>query len=231
MMAGTSIKITALIVLTLLITAPAQAGEKKPAIYLSMGGGLTTHKSEFVVSNDTSYSYHYAFGINGGSDSQLTMFLSTAVDSTKFELNSSEVSNEFQDTVIRYSYGPFYLGAVVNQTKMVISRLGDVPAEIDAIATGYGVALGGNIEVGRDSSIFLDVTSVSTPTVKEINQAVFTIGNRLDISLGGSYSLARSWLDGVVGLRQRTYQVSLDGASSAELITTTWFGLSLFKDF
>jgi hypothetical protein len=201
--------------------------EREPTLFITAGGGLTTHKSEFVSSNDTSYSYDYSFGVHAASDDQLTMSINTSADKTKFELNSSSVENEFQDSILQYAFGPVFFGAIVSQTKMVVSRATDVPVEIDAIGTGFGGLLGAKFPVGREGSVFFDVKSVTTSNVKEIHDEEFTIGSRLDISIGATYAITRSLLDGMFGLRQRSYEVGLDGSASAETVTTTWFGLGV----
>jgi hypothetical protein len=205
--------------------------DRIPTFFVNFGGGLTTHKSEFVESNDTSYSYEYSFGVHAGSEDQLTMFINTAIDKTDFALNTSSIENEFQDSVLRYAFGPVYIGAIVSQTKMLISRVTDSPIEIDAIGTGFGGTLGGSFEFGREGGIFFDVASVTTSTVKEIHQEEFTIGSRMDMTLGGTYAITRSLINGLVGLRQRSYGVSLGGTSSTETVTTTWFGFAMNMEF
>lgn len=215
----------------LLFRASAYAGESSPTLFLDFGGGLTTHKSKFVESNDTSYSTNYSYGVHAGNDGQLTMLVSTSLDNTTFELNSSTIANEFQDSILRYGLGPFYVGVSVSQTKMTITRTDEPAIDIDAIGTGYGGGIGGTFDVGREGSFFFDVATISTGVVKEIHESEFTIGSRLDIAIGGSYAITRSLLNGLVGLRQRSYTLTSDGASYPEVVTTTWFGLALNGSF
>lgn len=201
------------------------ADKTSPSLFLNMGGGLLTHKSKLVTSNDTSTSVNYSFGISGGNNNSMSFLINNYTSTTVFELNSSSITSAFQDTTIRVFWGMLYLGATFSQSSFIITATGETEIDIDAIGTGMGGNIGVEYDFGRSKMIFLDILFASTTTVKEVNSTDFEIGPRTEISIGGKFPITRTLMNAQVGYTQRTYTLSYSGTSYAELNSITWLGL------
>ncbi len=199
--------------------------QERPTFFINSEGGYTTYKSKLVDSNDTSVSVKYAFGVHAGRENNLGVLIKTETNTTSFALNESKIASSIQDSIVRYYWGPVYIGGIVNQMQTTVSTA-DNDSYIDALTLGYGVNAGMIFQVGKGNGIFLDVSSVSTNTVKEINQADLTVGPRTDIKIGGVIRITRKTFKGLIGYSQRTLSYSLDGTSYAEAISSTWLGIS-----
>ena len=103
--------------LTAGFVSPAAFGQfdrNAPTFFLETEAGLTTYKSKLVESNDTSFGVRYTFGINAGRSKNVGMLVRTETNSTTFELNESAISTTIQDLILRYHWGPAYIGVILN---------------------------------------------------------------------------------------------------------------------
>jgi hypothetical protein len=214
----------------------AEDDVRAPTVFLELGGGLTTYKSKLVTSNDTSISTGYSLGLNGGADKNIGALLRNESNTTNFEYGvngtTSQIQSNFQDFLLRYRLGFFYLGPVFSQTAFKVKRYG--VAYLDTLGSGIGFNGGLMFIVARNSEIFLDYTSTSTSTVKDVVQSSTSkvgIGSRSEIYLGSKIPITRSVLNFFFGYKQRTYSISVSGQNSSELQTTTWVGLALKDNF
>lgn len=211
--------------------AVADKGQDVPTFAFNLGGGLTTYKSEVVQSNDTSFSFGYGLGVYGGRTNNFGMYFSNELNTTDFVYADSEqkskIITSFQDTLIRYRWGPLYFGPAFTQMLMTTTRQ---DAEyLDFLATGIGFHTGLRIEFKRESIVFLEVLSANSSTTKEAIQdplaVPVSVGTRTDIHMGGIIKLTRSLLDMQIGYKQRIYGVTVGGESFSETVTFTWIGL------
>ena len=214
----------------------AEKGLDVPTFFFNLGGGLTTYKSEVVKSNDTSFSFGYGLGVYGGRTNSFGMYFSNELNTTNFVYADSEqkskVVTSFQDTLIRYRWGPFYIGPAFTQMLMKTTRQDD--EFLDFLASGIGFHTGLRINFKRESVVFLEVLSASSSATKEAVQdptaTPVTASTRTDIHMGGIIKLTKSLVDMQIGYKQRVYGVSVGSESFSETVTFTWigFGLNLF---
>ncbi|MEZ4742692.1 MAG: hypothetical protein R3B45_09625 [Bdellovibrionota bacterium] len=209
----------------------AYGADRSPTFFATAGGGFYSHESDFVASKDTGYSFDYAVGVFTGADKNLSMQIRSSTIDTTFDLNESKSTLEFQETMFDYYWGPVYLGLGLAQTKTVITRQTETAIDIDAIGTGFAGAVGGAFEFGRSSKFYFDISSVTISSVKEVNKSEFTIGSRLDATMGGSFAITRSLLVGYAAVTYRTLSFALSGTSGNELIMMTHFGLGANLNF
>ncbi|MFK7825151.1 MAG: hypothetical protein AB8G05_13430 [Oligoflexales bacterium] len=216
--------------------ANAEKGLDVPTFFFNLGGGLTTYKSEAVKSNDTSFSFGYGLGVFGGRTNNFGMYFSNELNTTDFvyadSTQKSKVITSFQDTLIRYRLGPFYIGPAFTQMLMTTTR--QDTEYLDFIATGIGFHTGLRMTFKRESIVFLEVLSASSSATKEAIQdpvsSPVSVGARTDIHLGGIIKLTRDLVDMQIGYKQRTYAISVGGESFTETVSFTWigFGLNLY---
>jgi hypothetical protein len=209
------------------------AADRTPTFFLKLGGGFYSYESEFVNSNDNAYSSSYSLGVNAGSSKNLSMLISNSTLDTTFSLNTSKSTLIFQDTSFKYFWGPVYLGASLSQVTAVITRTNstETAIDLDAIGTGFGVNFGMSLPMGKASEIYLDGSSTTISTIKEVNKAVFLIGPRTDISIGGVFPITKSLISSYAGVNYRSFTLSLDGVASTETVMMTEFGFSMNHSF
>ncbi len=94
-------------------TAYAQGSGRGPQsdFLFDVQYAFTTSKSKLVGSNDTGTALRYGLSGYAGSNSNLAFLLHFDRDTTNFQLNSSKVDMNWQDTRVRYHLGFFYMGA------------------------------------------------------------------------------------------------------------------------
>lgn len=209
---------------------------RSPTIYLDIGSGLSTYKSKLVTSNDTGFTTGYTLGMNGSQNNYVGAQLRNDSNTTNFEYGvndtNSKIISNFQDFVLLFRLGFFYLGAVFSQSQIKVNRY-DVDY-LDLLGTGYGGNVGFSFLLGKRASIFLDVVTASSGQVKESIQGTEVptgIGSRTDIFAGGSIQLTKSLLDFTIGIKQRSYSLSVADESFNELLSTTWLGLGIKDSF
>lgn len=231
----------------LLLALPAFADNRDtPSFYINAGGGYTVYKSEMVQSNDTSTTVSYGFGVYGGQERQVGMSFQREQGSYAFPLNGASIVSQSEDMHLRYRYGPVYLGILVNNSQLTVSappdsdddgfldQNTDAEEYMKVMSTGMGGNLGAAIPIGKSSSVYLDVSSVTTGLVQQsyienadttangFTEKEISLGPRTDIDIGGSIGLVRNWLDMSFGFKQRTLGVSVDGEAFSEAITNTY---------
>ena len=198
-------------------------GDYVPTAFLRAGGGLSTYKSKMVDSNDTSTLLEYSFGAYAGEDRQFGMLVRRDSSTTNFVLNSSRIAASWQDVITRYRWGPLYLGVVLGSAEIDANNAGDAEF-LKARGSGYGENLGLMVPVGRSAMFTMDVLMVANSTAVDLNQKTVTIGQRMDIDLGASFDITKQFVDLLVGYKYRTYPLSVDGTSYAEIFTSTYVG-------
>ena len=199
-------------------------------VYLSIGVGLATYKSEAVQSNDTNVTSGYTLGFSGGPERELIFALTNESSTTSFtyanSTSTSSIATTFQDTLMAYRWGFIYLGLVFSQTQILASNLDT--DYMDSLATGQGFAFGARVPVRKSAYIILDYLSSNTTVTKDVVQSSgteTTLGARSDVFLGGLIAITKSLLKARIGYRQRTFAMTVAGSSSTELQTMTWIGL------
>jgi hypothetical protein len=185
---------------------------------------FTTSKSKLVASNDTGTALRYGLGGYAGNNSNLAFLLHFDRDATNFQLNSSKVDMNWQDTRVRYHLGYFYLGALFTRLEMKANSAGtDI---IDAAGSGMGLNTGLVFGVGKGGSVYLDLMSATLPSMKNAIDQSIAIKQRLDIDIGASIDLTSKLLDLTFGYKIRNVTVETD-ASYAESLYTTYAGLRM----
>lgn len=214
------------------------SGREQPGLYFTAGTGLSTHSSILLSSVATSNSTGYQFGFFGGKHDEYEAQVRSDTNSTVFAYASrdetSSLTTIFADNILRRYFGPAYLGIVISSSD-ITATLYEQP-HLNLLATGFGANLGVNFEVSKKNALFLDITSASSSIVKDMVQVTdgtttVALGSRTDISLGVISTIARGWLDFYLGYRQRSFSISVDGNSSAEIATATLLGLNLYSSW
>ncbi len=177
-----------------------------------------------LLSNDTGTALRYGVGTFAGSDGQIGFQLMNDSDTTTFALNSSALSNIWQDTTIRYYMGPFYVGALFTRAEIKAKNQG--VDTIDAAGSGMGGGVGLLWPVGRGGSISLDIATASIPKMKNSLPQEIAIGQRLDLDLGASVDITSRLLDFTFGYRTRTLGIKAD-ANYTENFYQTYVGLRM----
>lgn len=219
--------------------------KQTPTLWLSIDGGYSIYKSELVASNDTSTTIGYGFGVYGGQNRNLGLFVHREMSTFDFKLVQSGITMSWQDTVLRYRFGLFYAGLVLSQTDWLVNVppfddsgviAGDEQEFFEIQGSGYGANFGFDLPLSKDSQFYIDTIYSSAPTVQlkargadvpsdvAAPEAVL-LGSRMTIDIGASLGLTRSLLDGMAGFKYRTYNISVDGTSYAEQHHTTYVGL------
>lgn len=192
-----------------------------PTFFFDLTFGFSTYHSKLVNTNDRNTHYTYTFGGTAGLEYQYVFLLKTDANTTAFELNGSEISTQWRDSIFRYRTGWFYLGLVVSQVEMLVSSSGT------DIVNGFGQGFGGNfglqLPVGKSGILYLDLLSASISSTKDVLSETTTFGSRTDIDIGGAIDLTKRAIDFLVGYRLRTFTVTTD-ASYLESIWTTYVG-------
>lgn len=199
----------------------ARDGNYVPTAFIKAGGGLSTYKSKMVDSNDTSTLIEYSIGAYAGLERDFGMIIRKDQATTPFSLNDSSILTTWQDYILKYRYGPVYLGAVLGSAEIDANKEGDAEY-LKARGSGYGLNLGFMIPVGKYSMFNIDVLAVSNSTAVDLNKKEVGIGQRLDYDINASFDLTKSMLDFVVGYKYRTYSLTVEGEGFAELFTTTY---------
>lgn len=250
----------ALALAALLSSAAGHAADidsQTPTFFVNATGGYSVYKSKMVQSNDTSTTVAYGFGVYAGSDRNIGFLLNREASTFAFELNSASIGVEWQDIHVRYRYGPVYMGALITTSTWAVQAPPDADADglldadteaveyLNMTSSGYGANVGARIPAGKRGEAYVDITyaaagaireTASDPDVAEAAGAavpgtrVLGIGPRMDLDLGGSIGMTK-WLKGLCGFKYRTYQLSVDSVTFAELHTTTYMGLGAGWDF
>lgn len=196
-----------------------------PTFQIKADGGFATYKSKVVQSNDTSTLIEYGFGVFAGSDKSLGMFVRRDQNTTTFVLNSSSITTVWQDVIVKYRWGPVYVGGILANNEMQVNNQGDANY-LNELGSGYGVNAGLLIPIARVAYFGIDISDVSISKAVDLNQKVVTMGSRLDIDINGSFAITKKILDFIVGYKYRTYSATVDGTAGAENLTATYLGLS-----
>lgn len=188
--------------------------------------GMTTHKSEFVDSNDTGNTLGYSLGFHAGSERSVGILIKSDTSSLKFELNGSEMKSSNQDVVIRYRLGNVFFGAVITSAALEAVRAEETTdSEIDAVGTGFGAHFATVWGIGRTGSWFLDGGYNSYSQTREANQIDMTFNSRMDVDSGVTFYLTREVIDLTFGYRYRMAGYSAGDSAFTDTITSTYLGL------
>lgn len=194
-----------------------------PTFYLDTTFGFTTYKSELVQSNDTGTGLTY--GIGGWAGQQHEVGFRTRIDSTSttFALNTSKSTVTWQDSIINYRLGYFYLGVVFAQLDTTVNNQGT--DEVDAGATGMGYNTGLLIPITRVGYFYTDVLGVTPAKARNDNSltGTFSAGARMDIDMGTSFNLTKNAVDMMVGYKRRTMAMAATN-SGTETYYCTYIG-------
>jgi hypothetical protein len=219
-----------------------------PTFYVEADGGYSVYKSALVQSNDTGVTVGYGFGAYAGKSHDLGLALKREQSAFSFALNNSKLAVSWQDFLLTYRLGYFHAGVTISSSAWQVSAPPDTDGDgqldtgtaavaqdlLDITTTGYGGTVGFQGTLGKKSSVFTDVTFVTTGAVQEkvVKDAagsarldrVITLGPRMDVDLGGTLKLWK-WLDLKAGFKYRTYSLTIDGTASKESLNTTYGGL------
>lgn len=213
-------------ILSVLTSHKISLAKSNPGGGLSLvfGGGLSTHKSKTVSSNDTATSILYRIkfltGKNGGVGIQYTNFSTP----TSFELNNSKITTEFSDTMFNYHLWNFYFGGILSQSKVMVNNAGT--EVFDGLGNGFGAVLGLDLPIAKKSKFIFEVKSVSTSTFKHGSSTEVSIGARSDISIFGKIPISRKNFFIDIGFNYSAYSISISGTQTNETVHTTWTGVS-----
>ncbi|MCX6124000.1 MAG: hypothetical protein NTV34_04520 [Proteobacteria bacterium] len=198
-------------------------------VYLYGDYGLGTYKSTLMVSNDTNSVVTYGVGTYAGQEKRLGVEYRVETATTGFALNTSSLQMIWSTTIIKYRLWAFELGPVIGGVKATGNRAGtDV---FDAVGSGYGGYFGMTLPIGKNNSLDIKATQVSTGEVIDKKLAAVAIGPRLDIEIGGRIGLTRKSLAATLGYRRRSNTITESGTSYAELQTATFIGFNSGFDF
>ncbi|MFW7380827.1 MAG: hypothetical protein ACOH5I_18575 [Oligoflexus sp.] len=172
-----------------------------PTFYLDLQYGLSTTKSKLVGSNDTGSSLRYGLGSYAGRDGQFGFRLFGSVEQTRFELNDSLIQSQWQDTMLSYFFGYFYLSVMLSRVEIKVKEQGlDI---LDAAGSGYGFGGGMHFTVGKSNLIYFDVFQVSVAELKNTLEQKASIPQRMELDLGARIAIWERWLDLNFGFRMQ----------------------------
>jgi hypothetical protein len=239
------------LLVTLAKPAFADVDQQTPTFYVMATGGYSIYKSEMVESNDTSFTTSYGLGVWAGNQRNVGMALRRESSAFTFALNESTLALDWQDTLVRYRFGPVYFGVALTSSTWLVDAPPDADQDgkldqdatpepyLDMASNGYGFNTGAMIPFGRRNFAYVDVTYAASGVVRETpiapetgeNAGVPTekdiaLGPRMDLDLGGSIGLTKNVLDVLVGFKYRTYGLTVDGTEYKEQLNTTYVGLS-----
>lgn len=250
-----SLRIAPLVALVVALVAGPEARADDldaPTFFVTASGGYTVYKSEMVQSNDTSTTVAYGFGVYAGDDKNVGFILNREASTIAFALNESSLTLEWQDIHVRYRYGPVYMGLLITESHWNVVAPPDTDEDdlldqgadpvnyLDMTSSGYGGNVGARFPVAKRGTAYVDITYAAAGTVRETavdpeeaaangdaipGTRVLGLGPRMDLDLGGSIGMSR-WLDVVCGFKYRTYQVTVEDATFAELHNTTYVGFN-----
>lgn len=214
--------IALLIVLLLPSNAWAKKGERS-TVYGDFDFGFTTHKSQLLVSNETTQAIRYTVGLFAGDDKSISVALSSETVSTVFLLNNASMDLAFTDTYVRYHLWFLYVGAIIESATMTAVDTSGTTL-FDLSSSGFGGNFGANIAFGRGAMFNFNVDFITTSQVIDIQESDVLVDPRFVIDLGLSFDVTRKMIDLIVGYRMNSYGITTD-ANYAEDLTTTYFGL------
>lgn len=199
-------------------------------ISLSFGIGLQTYKSLTVESTNTSSASGYKLLFRGGREQQLSMALEKETSSTSFTYRdsslTSSISTIFQTSSFNYHLGPVYFGLAFAQAQILSSNLS--ADFLDGISLSQGFAFGLLLPIGKSTTIFFDALSLSPIATKDNVQGVngaAAFGSRTDLFIGSVFKITKSFLNGRIGYKRRSFAITAAGATKNEEQTMTWIGI------
>lgn len=218
---------------------PASARSRshsRHAFEFELGVGIATYKSKMVQSNDTSFSSGYKIGINAGLEKNLSVLIQSQSNTTNFEYadveTKSKVESTFQNTFIRYFWGPLYIGFGFDLSTLNVV-LND-NEHMKSLSHGMGGTFGVIAPIGKNNMIYLDIASLSPTetmeTVQIISSQTASLGSRLDLELGGIINLSKDRFDLKIGYKQRTFAVTIGSETYSELQTMTMIAFTMNQD-
>lgn len=229
----------------------SEIDQQTPTFFVTATEGYSVYKSEMVESNDTSTTLSYGLGVYAGSGRNIGMVLKRESSTFSFPLNGSSLSLAWQDTHIRYRWGPVYAGVLLANSTWLVKAPPDADADghldvdgtaedyLDLVTSGYGMNVGTMITISRRSYMYVDLTYSTTSEVRQkaltastganagiAAEKTVVVGPRMDLDLGGSIGITKNVLDATCGFKYRTYNISVDGTAYKEQLNSTYLGLS-----
>lgn len=218
-------------------------------------GGLSTYKSKMLQSNDTGTTIGYGLALHAGDERGMSMGLEREQSTFPFALNNASLALETQDVDLVYRWGPVYAGMMFSQASWYAKAPADANADrlldqnstaeeyLDILAPGYGARTGLRVAFSRRGAAFIDVryataskvqqatpkdpsTGGITGTSPALGRQV-TVGPRMMVDFGASLPITRDLLSFIAGYRYRTYSLTIESESFAELHTSTYIGMAL----
>jgi hypothetical protein len=211
-------------ILCLTTSSPLLASDKDlfPDFYIQTQYAFTTAKSKLVVSNDLGSTLGYGLGSFAGNNANLGFKIWFSTDTISFGLNSSALTIGWQDNVVLYRMGPFFIGPIFSKAEITANKEGtDI---IDAVGSGIGAETGVKFAVGKSSALHFIVSAVNINAMKDTSNKSVSIGQRLDIDLGARVDVTRDLVDFVFGYKTRSMSISYDSASYSEAMYFTYAG-------
>lgn len=199
-----------------------------PSFFLDITFGFSTYKSKMVDSNDTSTGLTYKLGGCSGNKRQFCLFHITDTTTTSFELNTSKIVSQWQDTNLRYYWNYIYIGPVFTDLNLQVTQSGT--EFIDGAGTGVGGNLGFIFPMSKVGVFYIDVVSTSIAKMKNSLTQEVTAVARQDIDIGAQIDITSELLDFILGYKQRTIATSA-GTSYADSYLITYFGLRIASFF
>jgi len=205
-----------------LVAAPRLS--EAPSFYLDLQYGQTTSKSKLVESNDTGSSMRYGLGSFAGQDSQFGFRLFGTIEQTKFALNDSAINGHWQDTMLNYFFGSFYLSVMLSRLEIKVEQQGETI--FDAAGSGFGFGAGWLQMIGRSNVVYLDVFQASIAELKNAEDLDLAIPQRMEVDIGARVSLWEQGLDLNFGYRLTNLTYS-SISNFSDTTSTTYLGLRL----
>lgn len=197
--------------------------QNRPTSFLYGDYGMSFYKSKFMLSNDASYTYSYSLGIHGGSNNNIGAIINNDYNKTSFSLVSANITTMWQDVIIRYYWGVFYLGGMISSVNI---KAENASANVlDAVGNGYGVNLGVLLPLSQFGIFFINSNYVSIGKLRDQNQINAKLASRIDIDIGSLINISRSFWDLIIGYKQRVTNISVSDNSYSELLNTTYLGV------
>jgi hypothetical protein len=218
-------------------------------------GGLSTYKSKMLQSNDTGTTINYGLALHAGEERGMSMGLEREQSTFPFSLNNASLALETQDVDVIYRWGPVYAGMMFTQAGWYAKAPADANGDklldqnstaeeyLDILAPGYGARTGLRVAFSKRGAAYIDVryataSKVQQATPKDASTGgivgtspalgrTVAVGPRMSVDFGASLPITRDLLSFIAGYRYRTYGLTVESESFAELHTSTYIGMTV----
>lgn len=207
----------------------AEIEQQLRTAYLDADFGASTYKSKLQLQNDTGNTMRVTVGANVGAKKDVTIRLIRESTPINFEYSTGSITSLWNQTAITYRLGFFYFGPVISQVAMEATK--DGAPLFTLTGSGYGGAAGFLCPLSKGTLLHLDVVEAGISQIQEKEQKPVTFGPRINVDLGGSVDITKRALDFIFGYRYMKHSITYNETANAELMTTTYLGLSTGFDF